>query len=386
MADVLAGRRIVVPETRELDLLARMLEQHGAVTIRCPMVAISDVPDAGPVVAWLCRFTTNPPDDLILMTGEGLERLVGFARRADLGEAFLAALAEVRKITRGPKPVRRLRAFGLTPDLAPEPPTTAGIISSLSRENLTGRRVAIQLYPDNPNAELLNFLRAAGASPDPVLCYVYGSEAVDRRVIHVIEAMAAGRVDLIAFTSTPQVRRMQQVAKANQLEETLQQAFLRTRIAAVGPVVARAIEGAQHRGAAVVRGKLLVEVSDEADLQLLGQKLRSAPIEMRIYSTGISRRLILEIARKSQHSREFVAGLRIEISVTDAAVDGAMAEADIRQIAGTVQADRNVAGQIGHVIVDPSVPAIAEHWNEIGKARRVLLKRNGPCDGYRRKS
>ena len=77
-----------------------------------------------------------------------------------------------------------------------------------------------------------------------MLCYVYGSEAVDRRVIDVIEEMAAGRVDLIAFTSTPQVRRMQQVAKANQLEGTLRQAFLRTRIAAVGPVVARAIEEA----------------------------------------------------------------------------------------------------------------------------------------------
>jgi uroporphyrinogen-III synthase len=247
MADVLAGRRIVVPETRELDLLASMLELHGAITIRCPMVTITDVPDGLPVVAWLRRFTTNPPDDLILMTGEGLERLVGFARRAGLGAAFLAALVQVRKITRGPKPVRRLRALGLTPDLAPEPPTTTGIISSLSRENLTGRRVAIQLYPDNPSAELLNFLRAAGASPDPVLCYVYGSEAVDRRVIHVIEEMAAGRVDLIAFTSTPQVRRMQQVAKANQLEEMLRQAFLRTRIAAVGPVVARAIEEAGGR-------------------------------------------------------------------------------------------------------------------------------------------
>jgi uroporphyrinogen-III synthase len=251
MADVLAGRRIVVPETRELDLLARMLEQHGAITIRCPMVAIRDVPDAAPVVAWLYRFTTNPPDDLILMTGEGLERLVGFARRAGLGGEFLAALAGVRKITRGPKPVRRLRALGLAPDLAAEPPTTAGIISSLSRENLTGRRVAIQLYPDNPNAELLDFLRAAGASSDSVLCYVYDSEAVDRRVIHVIEEMAAGRVDLIAFTSAPQVRRMQQVAKANQLEETLRQAFLRTRIAAVGPVVARAIEEAGGRASIV---------------------------------------------------------------------------------------------------------------------------------------
>jgi hypothetical protein len=46
------------------------------------MVAIYDVADAAPVVAWLRRFTSNPPNDLILMTGEGVGRLVGFARRA----------------------------------------------------------------------------------------------------------------------------------------------------------------------------------------------------------------------------------------------------------------------------------------------------------------
>src|SRR6266536_1980606 len=68
MGDALIGRRIVVPETRELDVFARMLEQHGAITIRCPMVAINDVVDAAPVVAWLRRFTSDPPNDLILMT------------------------------------------------------------------------------------------------------------------------------------------------------------------------------------------------------------------------------------------------------------------------------------------------------------------------------
>ena len=86
--------------------------------------------------------------------------------------------------------------------------------------------------------------REAGATPDPVLCYVYGSAAEDRRVIEVIAEMAAGRVDLIAFTSTPQVRRMQQVAKTNQCEALLRQGLARTTIAAVGPVVAHAIEDA----------------------------------------------------------------------------------------------------------------------------------------------
>ena len=76
-----------------------------------------------------------------------------------------------------------------------------------------------------------------------------------------------------------------------------------------------------------------------------------------------------------------MAGFRIEISVADAAVDGAMAYADIRQVAGALQADRNVAGQINHVIVDAGIPAIGEYWNEIGKARRVLAERHRSCDG-----
>jgi uroporphyrinogen-III synthase len=117
----------------------------------------------------------------------------------------------------------------------------------LSSEDLTCRRIAVQLYPDYPNLELLDFLRQAGASPDSVLCYVYGSEVEDRRVIEVIEEMAAGRVNLIAFTSSPQVRRLQQVAKAHQCEAALREGFRRTTIAAVGPVVARAIKEAGGR-------------------------------------------------------------------------------------------------------------------------------------------
>jgi hypothetical protein len=81
MSVALAGRRIAVPETRELDVFAQMPERHGANVVRCPLVAIRDVPDPAPVVAWLRRFTSNFPDDFILLTGEGLERLVGFARR-----------------------------------------------------------------------------------------------------------------------------------------------------------------------------------------------------------------------------------------------------------------------------------------------------------------
>src|SRR5260370_27914244 len=101
MSGLLAGRRIVVPEMRELDVLAQMLERQGATAIRCPLVSIHDTPDEAPVVAWLRRVTEHPPHDLILMTREGLQRLGGFARRARMEDAFLAVAPKGGNITPG---------------------------------------------------------------------------------------------------------------------------------------------------------------------------------------------------------------------------------------------------------------------------------------------
>ena len=247
MSGVLAGRRIVVPETRELDVLAQMLERQGATAIRCPLVSIHDTPDEAAVVGWLRRFVDTPPDDLILMTGEGLQRLVGFARRAGMEDAFRATLANVRKITRGPKPVRRLRELGLEADLAADPPTSEGIVAVLKQEGLSGRRVAVQLYPELQSSALLDFLEQQDADVDPVLCYVYGSQTEDARVVEIIDEMAEGRVDLITFTSSPQVRRLEEVAGKNRREARLREALRRTTVAAVGPVVGRAVEQAGAR-------------------------------------------------------------------------------------------------------------------------------------------
>ncbi len=241
MSGLLVGRRIVVPETRELDVLAQMLERQGATAIRCPLVSIHDTPDQAPVVAWLRRFTEHP------LTGEGLQRLVGFARRAGMEDAFRAVLGKVRKITRGPKPVRRLRELGLDADLAAEPPTSEGIVAVLQGQDLSGRRIAVQLYPDLQTSALLDFLEQKGAKADPVLCYVYGSQTEDARVVEIIDEMAEGRVDLITFTSSPQVRRLEEVAGKNRREARLREGLRRTTIAAVGPVVGRAIEQAGAR-------------------------------------------------------------------------------------------------------------------------------------------
>ena len=242
MGGELAGRRIIVPETRESALFVRMLEERGATCLACPMVAIHDAPDAAPVAAWLDRFIAAPCDDLILLTGEGLRRLVARAERRGMRDAFVAALAQSRRITRGPKPVRALREIGLDSDLSAEPPTSDGVIGVLARLDLKGRRVGAQLYPDSAHEALLSHLGAAGASVDPVLPYIYASSAEDDAVVATIDAMAASQVDAIAFTSAAQVRRLNAVAEKSGRAETLRKALSSVVVAAIGPVVAGELE------------------------------------------------------------------------------------------------------------------------------------------------
>ncbi|HEX4615912.1 MAG TPA: uroporphyrinogen-III synthase [Stellaceae bacterium] len=231
----LSGRRIALPETRELDRLARMFEEQGAETVRCPLVAIRDAPNPAPVREWLTHL---PFDDLVLFTGEGLRRLHGFAQRFELEPVFLDGLRAMRKITRGPKPERALRELRLKSDLRAEEPTTDGLIATLSSLDLRGRRVGVQLYPGNPNTRFTDFLRQAGAEPDTVLPYVYTAAADDEKVVELIDGMADGAIDAIAFTSSPQVQRLFEVAAATQREGVLLKVLQGIQIGAVGPVVA----------------------------------------------------------------------------------------------------------------------------------------------------
>jgi uroporphyrinogen-III synthase len=237
MVDRLNGYRILILETREEAQFSRLLTEEGADVLQCPMFTIHDAPDAAPIEAWIRGFIKKPCDDLVLMTGEGLRRLMKVARRIDLERDFIAALGSARKFARGPKPGRALREIGLEPQLTTEKPTSEGVAEMLSRADLRGHRVGLQLYPDKDHSVLIGAIAAQGAEVETVLPYVYDAQAADANIVTAIDEMAQGRIDAIALTNLGQVRRLVEAAQANRCEARLREGLARTPIASVGPVV-----------------------------------------------------------------------------------------------------------------------------------------------------
>jgi uroporphyrinogen-III synthase len=247
MTQPLHGRTIALAEGRQLEDLAQMLEKEGAATVRCPLISILDAPDEAPVQAWLRELIAGRFGYVVLMTGEGLRRLLGFADRVGLRADAVAAFGRTKLITRGPKPGQALKEVGLTPYKVASAPTTDGVIATLRAEPLAGQTVGVQLF-GAANPALERFITEAGATAATVLPYVYAPSADGGRVVDLIHRMTRGEIDAVVFTSTPQVDRLYEVAAAEHLESDLAAGWAKTQVAAVGPIVADSL---RHRGAPV---------------------------------------------------------------------------------------------------------------------------------------
>jgi len=237
MAGRLEGYRILILETREEAQFSRLLQEQGANVLQCPMFTIHDAPDPAPIEAWIRLFIAKPFDDLVLMTGEGLRRMMKVAQRIGVDQDFVAALAKAKRYARGPKPVRALREIGLEANVQTETPTSEGVAAMLAQENLKGHRVGLQLYPDKDHGKLIAAITSYGATVEPVLPYIYDGQAADTNIVSAIGEMAQRRVDAIALTSSGQVRRLIDVARAHNCEDQLRAGLKQTPVASVGPVV-----------------------------------------------------------------------------------------------------------------------------------------------------
>lgn len=240
--------RIALPESRQIDILAGLLERRGAAVSRCPLVSIHDSPDQAGVIAWIDRFLADGSmTDLILLTGEGIARLHSAAERSGRETAFLRKLERTRLIVRGPKPGRVLKHWGLKAEVRAVEPTSAGVIATLRQLEQPAPRTGVVLYGTEPNIPLIRAVHEVGSEPVPVAPYVYASESETEAVLALIEQIASDAIDVILFTAQPQINRLRRVARQAGRLEALHAGLERAVVAAIGPVMADHLEGLDIR-------------------------------------------------------------------------------------------------------------------------------------------
>ncbi len=231
----LAGRTIAIAETRELDVFAAI-----AGTARCARAALSAGADrrcarsAAGARSGCAHSRDGGCDDLILLTGEGLRRLLRCIdshepalRRACSGSAGASAQDHARAEA-GARAARARAGAAISPPRRRPPP---GSSSRCGHSRSRGRRVGVQLYGEDPNQALIDFLQRSRRHASPRWRPTVMPMARPRRDRRTAGELQAGRVDAIAFTSKAQVERLFAAADP----ERVRAALAATNVAAVGP-------------------------------------------------------------------------------------------------------------------------------------------------------
>ena len=232
----LRGKVVAITEARRAAELATLVTKLGGVPYSAP--AVREIPrrDQGPALEALARICRGEVSMIVFLTGVGARALLALAAEHGQREALLAALEKMQVVARGPKPAAVLRETGVRLDLSPREPTSEGLLQALVGRDLRGAVVAVQLYgEDNPT--LVEGLRALGATVLDIPLYEWALPEDQEPLERLVRDLIDGRIDVLAFTSSPQIRHVFAVAerlgKAAELGAALRD---RTVVAVVGPV------------------------------------------------------------------------------------------------------------------------------------------------------
>jgi uroporphyrinogen decarboxylase len=252
----LAGMRVAAFESRRAEDMARLIERQGGVPHVSPSMREVPLGDRGPIAEFARALVAGRIDVVIFMTGVGFRHLLqgvealwqpaeGEGAAAGGGPAtkdvpdkvtFLAALAKVTTLARGPKPVAAMKEVGLAPThRVPEPNTWREVLATLDEHvPLSGKAVAVQEY-GQPNPHLQTGLEARGAKVLLIQVYRWDLPLDTAPLEANVRALAAGERDAAMFTSAHQVVNVLSVAERLGLADEMRRQLSCVVVASIGP-------------------------------------------------------------------------------------------------------------------------------------------------------
>ncbi len=220
-----------------------LIERHGARVLSCPLLEERPVGNRFELQVFIRELIADGFDFMVFFTGVGARFIAQEADTMEQSDQYRQALGGMKVVARGNKPRSALAKLGLGVDLAPEKATSEGLLELLAEEGIDGKRVGVQLY-GSPNPDFIAGLENLGARITVVQVYNYGPASDSERVVGFIDTLLSGEVDVITFTSAPQVESLFDTAntagRAGKLGVALNE---KISVAAVGEVTERALVG-----------------------------------------------------------------------------------------------------------------------------------------------
>ena len=233
------GLRVLSFESRRAKEIALLIANNGGVAVVAP--STREVPEAPQedqlrLIRWVLEGSF---DIVIFMTGVGARALIDAAETVVPREQFLASLAKMRVLVRGPKPAAVMRELKVPIWLSvPEPNTWREIMQALGDNidvPLKGLRIAVQEHGE-PSTEMYAALRERGA--EVFAAHVYRWELPEDvgPLKDAIRRVCSGEVDVVMFTSSVQLTHAMRIAQELGLQSDFIKGLNRTIVASIGPI------------------------------------------------------------------------------------------------------------------------------------------------------
>lgn len=231
-------------ESRRANEMCSLIERHGGQPLSAPSMREIPIEDNPVAIQFVQDSIHGKFPVVILLTGGGTEALFEVARSQGQYDQLIEAFRQTSLIIRGPKPAAVLSKVGLKYAVrAPEPNTWRELVAAIDESGIAmdGQAVAVQEY-GLPNARLYAELQTRGAIVTPVPVYRWALPEDIAPLETALRETAAGRVDILLFTSANQVTNVLTVAEqCGKLAEIRAALENRTQVASIGPTCTEAL-------------------------------------------------------------------------------------------------------------------------------------------------
>ena len=225
----LLGKGVVVTRSREqASDLVRLLAEDGACCYEFPTIAIAPLENSDPVRQAIARLYDY--DWLVFTSVNGVKAF--FAELTTM-ELDARALAGIQVAAIGPATAEALAARGIRPDFVPERFVAEAVVEGMLALGVAGARV---LIPRAREAREVLPEKLSEAGAQVTVLPVYETRPADQDPEEILDAIKAGRIHYLTFTSSSTVTNFFARIPA----ETLRAAG-RIKIACIGPVTAETL-------------------------------------------------------------------------------------------------------------------------------------------------